>query len=676
MKVTYSWLKDFVDIKIAPKTLADKLTMAGLEVTSLEQRGGDFIFEIEITSNRPDWLSVIGIAREVAAITGKKLKEHKQAARVKDIPSIGDFSINIDDKKDCPLYTAKIIREVKVAESPEWLKSRLELVGCRSVNNIVDITNYVLFELGEPLHAFDLDKLSSAAICVRRAEKNEKITTIDGQEKILNPSILVIGDKEKALAIAGVMGGRDTEVTAATKNILLEAASFNPVVVRKARQELGLQSESAYRFERGINSGIVGIASQRAAGLIEEIAGGRCVLARASKFSKTKTSCINLETQKAGKILGVDIQPAKIKKILTVLGFKVRQKSKNIFAVDAALHRQDVNSEVDLIEEIARISGYEFIPTTLPKAAPRLIPCAKGEFVSSVKSMLIGLGLNEAITYSLIDRDLLKNFEKEEGFNEIEILNPLSIEQGILRPTLLPGLISSVACNLNQKQEYINIFEIANVFKGNGLRPIEELVLGVCLCGTKTMLLEQGVIKEEVSLLYIKGILEALFERAGIKDYNFNAKGDSFDIVTGGNEKIGMMARVNKGALDRAGIKNKEVFYLELSLDKVFSLAQLKKKFVPSPRYPGIARDISFVLKESVSVKEVMAAMQERGRPLLRDIKITDYYKGKQIASGSRGLTVSCSYRSDERTLTEPEISPMHASICKALTESFGAIIR
>ncbi len=301
MKVTYNWLKDFVEIRLNPRQLADKLTMAGLEVTSLEEKDGDFILEIEVTSNRPDCLSVIGIAREVAAITNKKLKlprlvhssqftAHSESKKQK-YPQL--FSIKIKDKKDCPLYTAKIIKDVKVAPSPARMKKRLEIISCRSVNNIVDITNYILFETGEPLHAFALDKLNSEKIVVRRAQNNEKIITIDGQERALPSDTLVIADKERAVAIAGIMGGKDTEVTESTKTVLLEAAIFNPVIIRRQRQKLGLQTDSSYRFERGIDLETAGFASWRATQLIQEITGGRCILAKSSRPAKIKKRSIN-----------------------------------------------------------------------------------------------------------------------------------------------------------------------------------------------------------------------------------------------------------------------------------------------------------------------------------------------------------------------------------------------
>jgi len=317
MKVTYNWLKDFVEIKIPPELVAEKLTMAGLEVTALTAKDKDYVFEVEVTANRADCLSVVGIARELAAVTGKKLaiatkSEGHQVTSCKARP----FSIQIEDKKDCPLYIARIIKDVKVGLSPEWLRKRLELIGCRSINNIVDTTNYVLFTWGEPLHAFDLDRLSSDTVIVRRAKKEEKIVIIDGQEKTLDPDTLVIADKEKPLAIAGIMGGQDTEVTGATKNILLEAAVFNPVILRRSRRALGLESEAAYRFERGIDLGVVENASWQAAKYLQELASGECILVKSAGAPKIKPKSISLGISNVRKILGFNIAPARIKKIL------------------------------------------------------------------------------------------------------------------------------------------------------------------------------------------------------------------------------------------------------------------------------------------------------------------------------------------------------------------------
>jgi phenylalanyl-tRNA synthetase beta chain len=684
MKFTYNWLKDFVEIKISSRALAEKLTMAGLEVTSLEGRGGDFIFEIEVTSNRPDWLSVIGIAREVAAITGKKLKLPKIGhSRKKKDQNYGlsttdyrPLSIKIENNKDCPLYTAKIIEGIKVGPSPDWLKKRLELVGCRSVNNIVDITNYILFERGEPLHAFDLDKLNSSAIIVRRAKAGEKIITIDKESRMLNTDILVIADKEKPIAIAGIMGGKYTEVTENTKSVLLEAAVFNPIIIRRARQALGLQSESAYRFERSVNPDIVENASQRAVELIHNIAGGKCILSKSLGESKSKSRNVALNLPTVNKTLGLNITATGVKKILNNLGFEAEIKAKNNLLVKIPTHRQDVNRDMDLIEEVARIYGYENIPKSSPQVSPRVTPWETRDFISLVKNILVGLGLNEVITYSLIDKELLKIFEPGPGEAEIEIMNPLSQEQGILRPRLIPSLTRCVARNLNQKQERVFIFEIAKVFSSGG-QPKEELFLGIALSGARSLFFEQGLVKDPVSLLHLKGILEVLFERLGIKNYDFCAKENpcSFDIRVN-KEKIGAMAKVQKNILGNLDIKNKDLFALELSLDRFFSYAQLKKKFAVLAKYPGITRDISFILKEDIAARDILAAIEESGKPLLMNVAITDYYKGQQIPQGFRGLTVSCLYRSNERTLTEAEINPAHTLICDLLQQKFGAQIR
>ena len=672
MKITYNWLKDFVEIKLPAKELADKLTMAGLEVVSLEEKAGDFIFEIEITPNRPDWLSVLGVSREIAVITNAKLKTQSSKRTTK--AAKGNFKIEIEDKKDCPLYTARIIKNVKVTSSPEWLKKRLEAVGCRSVNNIVDITNYVLFESGEPLHAFDLDKLNQEKIMVRRGKPGEKIVTIDAQMRALNKNVLIIADKDKAIAIAGVMGAKDTEVSAGTRNILLEAAVFAPVVVRQGRQALGLQSEASYRFERGVDLGIVNKASIRAEELIREYCAAKDASVSSSGSAKLKAIRVDLDTAYVKNLLGVNIAPPKIKQILSGLGFKVKQKSKAVFKVEIPSFRQDVKTQVDLIEEVARVFGYERIPASLPAVKPDVTIKEKRDLVSAVKGALVGLGVTEVVTYSLTDKAALNSLGLGLA-KPVEIMNPLSQDQEVLRPTLLLGLGRAVAFNINQKQDYVAIFEITNIFLGED-KPKEELTLGVALSGANSFLLEQGLIKDEVGLLNLKGILEAIFLKLGISGYEFINQGSSGAEAYIQKEKVGSMLRLSPQALESLGIKNREVFALEASLEKILPFVELNKKFTPLPKYPGIARDVSFILKDELSVKDILSALSEKGRPLLSQVRVTDYYKGKQIPAGYRGLTLSCVYSSNERTLTEKEMQPVHDLLCETLTREFGVKMR
>jgi len=678
MKVTYNWLRDFVEITIPPQALADKLTMAGLEVGSLEAKGDDWVLEIEITPNRPDCLSVIGIAREIAAITGKAL----QIPRILQHPTPKakhlKFSITLEDKKDCPLYTAKIIQDIRVKPSPDWLRQRLELVGCRSVNSVVDITNYILFEYGEPLHAFDLDCLGGPGICVRRGKKEEKIITIDGIERRLGPGILVISDRERPLAIAGIMGGKDTEVTVGTRNVLLEAAIFNPLVIRSGRQSLGMQSESAYRFERGINPAPAQEAAWRAAALMAKISAGQCVLTKSTGGLKARRLKVNLDLGWAGRLLGIDIAPSRARRILTPLGFKAKLKAKNSLSVEVPAHRADVVLAEDLVEEVARISGYENIPLTLPVLTPRITYDALGQLVPGIKNILVGLGLQEIITYSLIDRKLLRAFQAHSESSLVEIRNPLNQEQADLRPTLLPGLLGCVSLNLNRKQDEISLFEVGKVFfrsDDKGLR--EEWRLALALAGSRPWFLSQGLIRDEVSLLHIKGIIEVILARLGARNYEFRPIGNlpAFGIYLEAQE-IGQMRSIPKEALDQVDIKNKRVFVAELSLEKLLPYLRLKKQYAPLPSYPGISRDISIVVAEGIKINDILGAIKERGGPLLKEARVTDYYKGKQIPSGSRGLTISCLYLCDERTLTEAEINPLHSAVTSMLVDKFGVQLR
>lgn len=682
MKITYKWLKDFVDIRLSPWALADKLTMAGLEVTGLEEKEGDFIFELEITSNRPDCLSVVGIAREVAAITSRKLKLPKIVQGLQPTVRRGpsttghrQLSLKIENKKDCPLYTARIMTGVRVDSSPSWLKKRLELIDCRSINNIVDITNYIMFEWGQPLHAFDLDKLSSPAIIVRRGKTNETITTLDDQQRVLNPNILVIADIDRPVAVAGVMGGKDTEVGADTKNVLLEAAVFNPVLIRRAKRILVVQSESAYRFERCMNLASTDIIAEKASCLIRDIAGGRQISRKATKITLPKKKKIILGIDRVISVLGAPIKKNTIEKILENLGLIINAKRKNSLVITVPPHRADINVQEDLIEEIGRIFGYGKIPASLPRVHPAIATLDTGRVVSLLKQTLVNLGLNEVVTYSLSGKEALQYFSDKNEL--IEIANPLSREQEVLRPTVLPSLLKCIANNLNQKQPYVNIFEVTRGFFHKESRIIEEPLLGIALCGTRPLLLEQGLVKDEEGFLHLKGILEALFGRLGIKEISFSGSENLQEVaVYCGNEKIGIMIRASRDIWEIADIKNKEAYAAEIHLDKVLSRVDMTKHFLPLPLYPAITRDISIVIRQEVKIKDILEAIKEKAQPLLQEARVIDYYKGKHIPQGCRGITISCIYRCKDRTLTEEEVNPAHSAASSVLTDKFGAQIR
>ncbi len=676
MKVTYSWLKFFLDVKISPQELAEKLTMAGLEVVALEKMGGDFVLEIEITSNRPDWLSILGVAREVSAITGLKLKTvNFQEPQIKP-KDLQPLKILVSNKQDCPFYSARIISDLQVGPSPEWLSKKLELVGCRSVNNIVDITNYVLFELGQPLHAFDLDKLSQKEIRVRRAKVDEKIITIDGVTRLLNPEVLVIADAHKPLAIAGIMGGKESEVTFKTRNILLESAVFNPMLVRRAKQKLGLQSESAYRFERGVDLESARKASLAAQELILRLTSGKPAGFSSLGRSKVISVVINLDISYLNKLLGTAISVLKVKQILSRLGLQVKTKTRNILTVKVPSFRQDLKLPVDLVEEVARIYGYGKIPQTLPAVKPSRKALDPRDFVCGIKNILSSLGLDEAITYSLVDRELLKKSGINTAGGLIEILNPLSKEQEVLRPALFPSLIRALSYNLDQQQERITFFEIANVFSGQVNTVTEAPLLGIALCGVSAFFTKQGLIKDEITLLHLKGILETLFNRLGVKDFDFSRQEDNKIEIMINQKQVGFILDLSPQVLGAFDIKNRQVVLAQVDLAILFDSINLEKKFIDIPKYPVITRDISFVVNKDISVKELLMAIKVKGAPLLEQAKIVDYYQGKQIPAGFRGLTISCIYRAVDRTLTEEEIAPLHNSVSVLLEEKFGIKLR
>lgn len=672
MKVTYNWLKEFIEIKIPARKLAERLTMAGLEVTSLEERYGDFVFEIEVTPNRPDWLSVIGVARETAAITGTKMLTSWPVGRAVGFnrqtgKPANRLTINIEDKKDCPLYTARIIKGVKVGPSPDWLQRRLELVGLRPVNNIVDITNYVLMETGQPLHAFDLNKIKNGAIFVRRAMESERIVTIDGKQQELNPGVLVIADRERPVAIAGIMGGRDTEVSPEAEDILLEAAVFDPIVTRRASRKLGLSSESSYRFERGVDVQAVESASIRAAGLITQLAGGRLILSRSSPKPKLKKTTITLNGSEVSRTLGMEYSPAQISKILASLGFSIKRVGRNL-KVEVPGFRSDVIQPVDLVEEIARISGYDNIPAKLP----RIIPQQSGEAAliwdkaRTVRDILISQGADEVITYSLISR----SFAYELGYSDsqlIPIANPLTSQQEILRPSLIFGLISSIGYNLNQKQNDIRIFEISKRFQDRR----ERLCLGLACSG------------REYNILHIKGMLEALLQRLGIAEFEFITgsehlffhKDASLSLMLDGKPcaELGM---VKAEVLEKFDVKD-SVFAGEADLESIFSLAgRAHKKYTPLPLFPEVTRDVSIALKQEIPVGNVIRRIRVGGIPYLAQVTFKEFYLGEQIPAGHKGLTLSCVYRATDHTLTAEEAESAHQKVLGILTAEFSVRLR
>lgn len=683
MKVSFNWLKDYTDIRVSPKVLAEKLTMAGLEVASCETRNNDTVFEIEITANRPDCLSILGIAQEVAAVLGTKLKTETaksklKAKRPKNNYLKKDF-ISIQNKKDCTFYRGCLITDVKVGPSPEWLRNRIESLGVRSVNNVVDITNYCLLEYGQPLHAFDYNKIIEK-IVVRRAKKGEKILTIDGEERELSENILVISDKNRAIAIAGIMGDKLSEVDSSTSSILLESAYFNPVLVRSGSRELGISTESSYRFERQVDFDRVRIAQDRANELICKISGGKFLdQNEAGSKLKQKTQQIKFDCTRASNLLAFDISKEKAKKIFTSLGFVCRGSGKDKLLVTVPALRRDIRIEEDLVEEFARVYGYSNVPSTLPAIRSAAIENSEKELIKQpVREILCASGFSEAVNYSLVSKDIMD--AAHIGDEARRLKNPLSCEQEYLRPMLAAGLLNCLVYNLNHKNLNLKLFELGHVF---GADYSESMSLGLIATGKS---IDNWQIKKESDLFFLKGNAENLIERLGFGEVKFLSSGDNSNsmflygetvrIICQGRE-IGILGRVDKRILLNFGIKNIPfVFYAEISLEELCKCKKERKRFVPLAIFPSMIRDLSLIVKNSIHYEEVVDIIKEEAGIYLKDIKLSDVYRGEQIAPGCVGLTISLELGLSDRTLTEEEAANTQQKITKRLKTQLGTGIR
>jgi len=676
MKISYNWLKDYVDVKLDPQKLANLLTMAGLSVVSCEKIENDYMFELEITSNRADCLSVIGVAREVAAILGKKLKVPKELEKTTPKNS-KDLGVSIKDTNLCYRYTARVIKNVEVGPSPDWLREKIISVGLRPVNNIVDITNFVLFETGQPMHAFDLDKIKGD-IVARRAKRGESIITIDNVPRTCDNDMLVIADSSGPLAIAGVMGGVKTEVGSMTKNILLESAFFNPISIRRTSRSLGQASESSYRFERRIDNNMVSKASERASALIEQIAGGEKGDFRDVGKKASYSKAIKFDLGKINSLLGVSVKKGKALEILKSLGFSIKNKKSSI-TVDVPSFRGDVKTEVDIAEEIARIYGYDNIPSTIPRIIENTsIKDFTDLLLDKIGLTLTRFGLNEIITYSLVSRSSINDLGMVTD-DVVAIKNPLSIDQEIMRPTLLAGMMKVISYNLNRKAAHLSLFEIGKKYTQKDYSCKEEPVISVGIVGSKTKHWQGNEI--EANFFNLKGIFEALLNEFGIRDFSFKKSGKSWlstgisAVIEYNGEEVAYIGEVNKKICNKFDVE-KRVFYGELYLEKLFGTVKLERQYKPVGKYPSITRDISIIVDKNVSSSEIESIAKEKGGSLVKNILLVDQYSGKQIPDGKHGLLYRIEYRSDERTLEDSEIDKLQSAIKDTLSSKLSISFR
>ncbi len=677
MKAPLKWLREYVELPAKTADLAKLLTHSGTKAEGIQQKNGTDVLSLEITTNRPDCLSLLGIAAEIGAVTHRRVTAPKVTVPKALTKNLQPLHIEIQDNKACPRYLGRVFDKVEVRPSPEWLVRYLPWMDQKPINNVVDVTNFCLYEMGQPLHAFDYDKLKGRRIVVRRAKKGEKILAIDGNEYALDERILVIADAERPVAIAGIMGGKDTEVTERTKRVVLESAEFDPILVRRASRLLKLSSESSYRFERTVDPRRVREASDRAAALFCELAGAVIAshLKETGKGKPPKGVWIRLRLPRLNETLGHKIPTAKIVKILSYLGFKVKRVSKKEIKAKTLLQRKDIRREIDLVEEIIRIYGFDRIPETIPATRHEIrADDSEKEYrlLRQLRESLVSQGLYEAVTLSLVSERVLKNARLDK-LEFIRVANPLSAEQEILRPSGLPGLLGAIAHNVNRKEKDIGFFEIAKRYLGSN----EENVLSIAVTGLVNASWET---KQTSSVYYLKGIVENVFEllRKKAPRWTEENTGPSFDgglALTADDARAGMLGAVHADVAREWDIRQ-PVFFAEIDLDKVLALPERRRVFSELGKYPPVRRDIAFVSASDKTVAEIAELMKAAGAPHLAKAVLFDQYAGSSIPAGKRSLAFSLEYHKKEGTFTDEEIRVLHTRVGDALRSKLGAELR
>lgn len=682
MAVSINWLKDYVDFSSTPKELAHALTMAGIAIEGVEEKDNDYTLELDLTPNRGDCLGMINLAREVAALNHNKVKIPALNITEND-ENIHDYiKVDIADTDLCYRYTARLVKNVKIMPSPAWMQERLLNSGIRPINNIVDITNYVMLETNQPLHAFDYDLLSKEKrIVVRRAAANEKIVTLDEAERELDSEMLLITDNGRPVALAGVMGGLNTEITDNTVNVLLESACFNGVSIRKTSRKLALRSDSSIRFEKGADVNGLIFAVNRAADLMQELGEAEVVAGICDQYpDPLLPRQVLLRTEKVNSLLGTSLSSYEIKGFIEDLSFKYSETEKGLL-VYVPSYRPDIEIEVDLIEEVARLYGYDRIETSLPGGSVRGGLTAYQSYKDKLKD-LMSRTFYEIMNYSFISPryfDMLGLPVDSPLRAVVKVANPLSEEQSVMRTLLLPGLLDTVSRNLARKNSNLAFFELGSVFYPQVDLPRESLKLSAVVAGK----LENNWLKNNVEMdfYYLKGILENFLLQLGIENISFAAEacpgyhpGRSAQIYSQGLE-LGVIGEIHPQVRQNFNIKPR-VCVFELDVASLFEQSNRRVMMDTITKYPAVERDLAIMVGEELTAAEIIDAIKSAGTELLQNIVLFDVYSGDQVASGLKSLAFRMTFQSKERTLTEADVSTVMDEIITALQLKLKASLR
>ena len=644
----------------------------------------DVIFELEITPNRPDCLSHIGIAREVAAYYNRKVKYPviEIAETIESVNTV--IKVNIEDKDRCKRYMGRVIKNVKIKESPEWLKTRIRAMGLNPINNVVDVTNFVMFEYNQPMHAFDLDKVEGN-ITIRAAKENEEITTLDGVERVLKNGELVIADDEKAIAIGGVIGGQNTQIDSDTKNIFVEVAYFTPENIRRESRDLGIFTDSAYRNERGMDVENLAVVMNRAVSLLAEVAEGEVLSEVIDKYvEKPKRAEISLNLEKLNKFIGKTLTYEEVGKILTHLDIELKPLGDGTMLLIPPSYRADLTRPADIYEEVIRMYGFDNIEAKMP-----VMSIESGEENTNfkisriVREILKELGLNEVINYSFIPKFTKELFNF--GEEVIEIKNPLSEDMAVMRPTLLYSLIANVRDNINRNQTDLKLFEISKTFKKlgegqNGLA-IEDLKIALILSGREEKNLWNQS-KSDYNFYDLKGYLEFLLERLNVTKYSLTRLTNNKNFHPGasaeikiGEDVIGVLGELHPNLVNYFGIKREKVFFAELNLTSLLKYIKIKVNYETISKYPEVLRDLAITLDKSVLVGEMVKEIKKKVN-LIEKIDIFDVYSGDKIDKDKKSVAMSIVLRDKNRTLTDEDIDKAMTAILELIKDKYNGEIR
>ena len=691
MFISYNWLRELTVTRLPPQEVRERLTNVGLAVDAVEERAGDHVLDVEVPSNRGDCLSHVGIAREVAVIEKSQISSSRSQVS-KTQGKASDFaSVEIKAPDLCPRYAARVVRGVKIGPSPEWLAKRLETIGQRPINNVADITNYVLHELGQPLHAFDLTKLTEHRIVVRRAARGESIKTLDGVERKLDEEMLVIADAKRPVAVAGVMGGAYSEISNATGDVLIESAYFDASSVRRTAKSLALHTEASHRFERGADPEGVLPAQERCVSLICEIAGGVATEDAVDVYPEPIAApSASVRPQRITAITGVRVQTPEILRILIALGFDPLQQTSEKLTFTVPSWRHDVRIEEDLVEEVARHTGYDKIETALPPSS------LAGEYHSSEKrkralrEALAAHGFHEAIGFSFIDAAHDDKFQLIPAFEDgpdqpeqfVTLQNPIVEDWNRMRPTLLPGLLSAVRHNMNQGTRDVCLFELGRIFRSSGKNelPAEREALAIVTTGGVLEADKAGAARD-VDFYDLKGGLDAAVEVLKLPALDYEADrikhlrvGQAAIVKINGTQvgSIGKIAEVTA-----ADYKFRQpVIVAEVDLTALLEIKETPVLYSPLPRFPSIIRDVSLLVSRKVTVAELLRAANEEKAENCVGAEFVGAYEGEGIPEGKRSVTLRFEYRAEDRTLRDEDVDDLHWPLVKTLQDKFAAEVR